>query len=298
MRDVRVAVAQIEPRLGDVAGNLDVHLGALAQARGLGADVLVFPELSLTGYVLRDQVADLAEPVDGPALSRLAAAAHEAGVDVIVGFAEDGPGHRFHNAAAYLSGGAAVRLHRKLFLPTYGLFEEGRDFAAGERLRAFDVDRIGRIGIAVCEDVWHPTTAWLLAQDGAEVLFVLSSGPTRGARDGDGPASVAVWRDLLRMTAQFQTSYVVYVNRIGYEDGLNFGGGSRILDPFGREIAAAAPLETAVVVADLHDETLRRARAAYPLLRDADLELVARELARIRQERFGLPRDDDDRTGP
>ena len=120
MRDVRVALAQTEPRLGDVDANLDVHLETVERAREGGADLVVFPELSLTGYVLRDQVADLAEPVDGPRLARLAEASRD--IDVVVGFAEDGPGHRFHNAAAYLASGRVVHVHRKVHLPTYGLF--------------------------------------------------------------------------------------------------------------------------------------------------------------------------------
>lgn len=292
MRDVRVALAQTEPRLGDVDANLDVHLETVERAREGGADLVVFPELSLTGYVLRDQVADLAEPVDGPRLARLAEASRD--IDVVVGFAEDGPGHRFHNAAAYLASGRVVHVHRKVHLPTYGLFEEGRDFGAGETLRAFAGGRAGRTGIAICEDLWHPTTAWLLAQDGAEILIVTSSGPTRGARTEDGPTSVGVWHDLLRVTAQFQTSYVVYVNRVGYEDGLNFGGGSTVLDPFGRTVVEASALDPDLVFADLRDETLRRARTAYPLLRDADVELVRRELERVRRRRFDLPDDDAD----
>ncbi len=292
MRDFRVALAQIDPALGDLRSNLDLHLRTIETARDAGADLVVFPELSLTGYVLRDQVADLAEPLDGPTLARLADAAR--GIDVVAGLAEDGPGHRFFNATAYLAAGELVHVHRKAYLPDYGLFEEGRDFARGEVLRAFETGTAGRCGIATCEDLWHATTAWLLAQDGAEVVFVPSSGPSRGARDDGGPGSVAVWRELLRMTARFQTTYVVYVNRVGFEDGLNFGGGSMVVDPFGREVATLEPLEPGLAVVDLRDEVLRRARTAYPLLRDTDLELVARELGRIRRSRFDLPEDDDE----
>lgn len=298
MRDVRVALAQIDPALGDIRSNMDLHLRMIESARDAGADVVVFPELSLTGYVLRDQVADLAEPLDGPTIGRLSQAAR--GIDVVAGFAEDGAGHRFFNAAAYLADGKLVHVHRKVYLPDYGLFEEGRDFGRGAVLRAFDSPRAGRCAIATCEDLWHATTAWILAQDGAEVLFVPSSGPSRGARDDTGPGSIAVWRELLRMTARFQTTYVVYVNRVGFEDGLNFGGGSMVIDPFGREVAALEPLEPGLCVVDLHDEVLRRARTAYPLLRDTDLELVARELGRIRRDRFDLPDDDlarDDEEG-
>ena len=135
--------------------------------------------------------------------------------------------------------GRLVHVHRKLYLPTYGLFDEGRDVGAGDALRAFE-NGFGRAGILICEDAWHPTTAWLLAQQGAEVLFVLGNGPTRGAREGRGITSLNVWRDLLRVTAQFQTSWVVYVNRVGVEDGLSFGGGSAVVDPFGR-VTAESP---------------------------------------------------------
>lgn len=291
MRSIRVALAQIDPALGQVDRNLDLHLRALEQAREDGADLVVFPELSLTGYVLRDQVPDVARSIADPTIVRLAEACE--GIDAVVGFVEEGPGVRYHNAAAYLASGDVLHVHRKLYLPTYGLFEEGRDFARGETLRCFDT-RFGRAGILVCEDAWHPTSAWLLAQDGAEFLLVCSSGPTRGARGGDGVTSVAVWHDLMRFTAEFQTSFVVYVNRVGYEDGLNFGGGSCAIDPFGRDLVRMDPLESGLATATLEPEVLRRARTVYPLLRDADIEMVHRELGRIRRQRFDLPDEEEE----
>lgn len=286
MQTVRVALAQIAPKLGDLEANLDIHLEALRLARREKAGIVVFPELSLTGYVLQDQVPELALTRKSPLFKRFLRAA--ANVDIVVGFVEEGPGHKFYNAAAYLSKGRVVHVHRKVYLPTYGMFEEGRDFAAGEMIRAFGAPH-GPSGVLICEDAWHPTSAWILVQDGAEVLFALSSGPTRGARPGRGVTSLPVWHELLRTTAQFQTSFVVYVNRVGYEDGLNFGGGSIALDPFGRTIAALPALTPGLTVAELDASVLRRARAAYPLLRDENLELVNREATRIRQERFQLP---------
>jgi predicted amidohydrolase len=141
----------------------------------------------------------------------------------------------------------------------------------------------------ICEDAWHPSSAWILVQDGAEILFTVSSGPTRGAKPRRGITSLPIWHELLRTTAQLQTSFVVYVNRVGYEDGLNFGGGSIALDPFGRTLASLPALAAGVTVAELDGEVLRRARAAYPLLRDENLELVHREVSRIRHERFQVP---------
>jgi predicted amidohydrolase len=291
MKNLRVAVAQICPKLGNLKANLDLHLDFLERARGGGADLVVFPELSLTGYLLRDQVPDVAQEATGPVLRTLKKACKE--IDALVGFVEEGPGHRFYNSAIYISRGRRVHIHRKLYLPTYGLFDEARDFAPGDRLRAFDT-RFGRAGLLICEDVWHPTSAWLLAQEGAEILFVPSSGPTRGARRGRGITSVAVWRELAVVTAQFQTAYVIYANRVGFEDGLNYGGGSVVVDPFGRTALEMPPLEEGLESVGLEDEVIRRARTAYPLLRDENIELVRRELDRIRRDRFDLPRESDE----
>ena len=287
MKDLRVALAQIAPRLGDLDANLRLHVDVLRRARKQGAHVVLFPELSLTGYLLRDDVPEVALTTEDPRWGPLLRATRE--VDAIVGFVEEAPGHRFHNAAAYLSRGRILHVHRKVYLPTYGMFEEGRDFAPGVLLRAFEAP-FGPAGILVCEDAWHASASWLIAQDGAEVLFVLSSGPTRGVRSAaSDPSSVSVWHQLLRTLAQFQTTWVVYANRVGYEDGLNFGGGSAVFDPFGREAGRLPALEPGLAVVSLEAEVLRRARTAYPLLRDENLDLVRRELERVARRRYDLP---------
>ena len=290
MHDLRVALAQIAPSLGVVDDNLAAHEAWIERARERGASLVVFPELSLTGYLLADQVPDVACRADGLELRRLAEAAGP--LDVVVGFVEEAAGHRFHNAAAYLSGGQVRHVHRKVYLPTYGMFQEGREFAAGDVVRAFDTFG-GPAGMLVCEDLWHAATPWLLAQQGAEMIHVLSNGPTRGTRVEEGLTSIGVWRDLLRVTAQFQTAFMIYVNRVGGEDGLTFGGGSMVVDPFGRVIAELPALDEALEVVELKAQTLRRARTVYPLLRDERLELVHRETARLRAARYDLPDPDE-----
>lgn len=291
MNNLRAALAQIAPKLGDLEANLALHLAAIDRAGRDGADLVVFPELSLTGYLLWDQVPDVAirgaEALPGPILDA------SRKTDLVVGFVEESPGHRFHNSAAYLSGGEVLHVHRKLFLPNYGMFEEARDFAPGDRLRVFETPH-GPAGLLVCEDLWHPTCPWLLAHEGAEMIVVLSAGPTRGAKPSGQITSISVWRELLQVTARFQTTFVVYVNRVGCEDGLSFGGGSMVVDPLGRAVAELPALDEAVASVDLEAEMLRRARTAYPLLRDEDLELVHRELGRIRRQRYGLPADAPD----
>jgi len=286
VKTLRVALAQIAPKLGQLEENLDLHARTLRHARREKADLVVFPELSLTGYLLRDQVPDVSVRAGSPWFRKIAALSR--GVDVVVGFVEETAGHRYCNAAAFLSRGRLVHIHRKVYLPTYGMFDEGRDFAAGDRVRAFPT-RFGPVGVLICEDLWHPMCAWLLAQQGAEILIAPSCGPTRGARSGRGITSVAVWHDLLCVTARFQTSFIVYVNRVGYEDGLSFGGGSTVADPFGRLVGSLPPIEEGLATVDLDAEVLRRARTAYPLLRDENLDLMYRELQRLRDLRYDLP---------
>jgi NAD+ synthase (glutamine-hydrolysing) len=291
MKTLRVALAQIAPVLGDLERNLALHLDRADRAASDGASVVVFPELSLCGYLLRDHVPEVALTRESPVLLRLAEASRR--IDILFGFVEESRDHRFYNAAGYFAGGRLVHLHRKLYLPTYGMLDEARDFGAGHLLRPFESPH-GANGILICEDLWHPTSSWLLAQEGAEVIYAISSSPTRGAKPGREVTTVAVWRQLLQVTAQFQTTFMVYVNRIGCEDGLTFGGGSIVVDPFGRVVAEIPALEDALVVAELDGEALRRARAAYPLLRDERLDLVHRELERIRRRRYELPQGRDE----
>jgi predicted amidohydrolase len=276
---LRIALAQVEPILGDLAANVRMHLRWIKEARRRGADLVVFPELSLTGYLLQDLVAEVAVRLDSPEpLRPLLAMSRRLGL--VFGLVEETEGHRYHNSAVFLEGGRIRHVHRKVYLPTYGMFDEGRDFAAGDSLQAFPT-RLGRMGMLICEDVWHPSTALVLAQDGADYLLVLSAGPTEGIDRRGGLTSQTTWKDLVKVTSQLQTLFVAYVNRVGFEDGINFSGGSSVVDPFGRTIAQAKILEEDLVVCDLDRSDLRRARTFYPLLRDERLPLLWKEVGRL-----------------
>ncbi len=276
---LRIALAQVEPVLGDLAANVTMHLRWAKDAARLGADLVVFPELSLTGYLLQDLVADVAVRLDSPVPIRPLLAMSRR-LSLAFGMVEETEGHRYHNSAVFLEGGRIRHVHRKVYLPTYGMFDEGRDFAAGDRLQAFPT-RLGRMGMLICEDFWHSSTALLLAQDGADYLLVLSAGPTEGIDGRGGLTSLETWRDVVKVTAQLQTIFVTYVNRVGFEDGINFSGGSCVIDPFGHTIAEAKILNEDLVVCDLNRALLRRARTSYPLLRDERLPVLSREVRRL-----------------
>ena len=276
---LRIALAQMEPALGDLARNVALHGRLAREAARRGAQLIIFPELSLTGYLLQDLVAEVGLRVDNPRPIRPLLEMSRR-IALVVGLVEETEGHRYHNAALYLENGRIRHVHRKVYLPTYGMFDEGRYFAAGDRLEAFPTS-LGRMGMLICEDAWHPSTALVLAQDRADYLLVLSSSPTEGIDRRTGLSSVSTWRNLMTVTSQLQTLFVAWVNRVGFEDGINFAGGSCAVDPFGRTIAEAKLLEEDLVVCDLKRSELRRARTFYPLLRDERLPVLSREIDRL-----------------
>jgi predicted amidohydrolase len=275
---MRIALAQIAPALGDVERNLALHEKTAQEALDQGAGLVIFPELSLTGYFLKDLVPTVAETLDGPALARLRELSLR--VALVVGFVEESRDHRFFNAAAYLEAGEIRRVHRKVYLPTYGIFDEQRYLAAGDACRAFDAP-FGRTALLVCEDFWHPALVYVAIQDGADVLICPSASPGRGLTRGGTFANAAAWETANRAYAQLFTSYVLYAGRVGYEDGACFWGGSEVIGPGGEVVAKAPYAAEALLVAELDRAELRRARIANPLRRDERLELTLRELRRI-----------------
>ena len=282
MRHFRLAVAQIAPTLGDLEKNLALHEKMARQAIEQSANLLVFPELSLTGYFLKDQVPSVALRADSPLLQRFRELSLR--VAMVLGFVEEAPGHRFYNAAAYLEGGEIRHIHRKVYLPTYGIFDEARYLAAGDRIRAFDT-ALGRMAILICEDLWHSAAPAIAAWDGAEILICPSASPGRGLGQAEPFQNATTWERTLRTCGDLLTSYVVYANRVGYEDGACFWGGSEVVTPSGEPLAKARYLEEDLLLAEMDPSCLRRARVANPLLRDERMELTLRELSRIIQAR-------------
>jgi len=295
MRRRVLALAQIAPVLGDLAQNLALHEVKIAESKAAGADLVIFPELSLTGYQLQDLAPEVAMRRTDPRLQSLAKLT-SGGPSAVVSFVESTDDHRLFAAAALLEGGEVRHVARKCYLPTYGLFGERRFLAAGDAIRATRAALGGSaagdvgIGIGVCEDFWHPTLPAILAQDGAELLINVAAGPARGASvDADqGLGSAASWGTLLRATAALTTSYVAFTNRVGVDESLIFWGGSRVIGPDGVVIAEAPLFEEALLLAEIDLDEVARARSALPLLRDERLELTRREFDRIIATRAGL----------
>lgn len=279
--DFSVALLQIKPKLGRVADNLALIQEQVEQAIAQQADLAVLPELALTGYFLKDLVPEVALPLDSPEIAILKELSQR--ISIAVGFVEVTADFQFYNSAAWFEDGELKHLHRKVYLPTYGLFDEQRYLGRGDRFRAFDT-KFGRVGLLVCEDMWHLSAPYLLAMDGATTLVCLSSSPGRGV-DEQTLGTATAWRNLTTSTARFLTCRVVYVNRVGYEDGVGFWGGSHLVAPSGEVVAAAPEFEPAILQISLTDAELRRERISSPLVRDENLCITLRELSRIDQER-------------
>ena len=277
---VTIALAQFQPRKGDYAANL-VRIGAmLTQASTLDArpQLVCFPETSLSGYFLEGGVREHAVTAGQLAADLHGVYGQQAHVDVCVGFYEVWQ-NKLYNSALYVSLGGAVpivrHVHRKVFLPTYGLFDEERFVERGREVRAFDT-AFGRVAMLVCEDVWHSLTGTIAALDGAQLIIVPTAPPARGASprtdEVPEPASSSRWERLARDMADEHGIYVALVHLVGSEGGKQFPGSALLAGPRG-DVRARGPLwDEALVIAHLDLNDVTRARADMPLI--ADLETM------------------------
>jgi predicted amidohydrolase len=263
-----VAVAQIETVLGDVTANLDKHLDVIAEARAASVDVLVFPELSLTGYSLDVRARDIALHADDRLFHKIAQAGGP--MAVTVGYVESGP-VRPYNAAMTVRDGRALANHRKLNLPGYGRLEEPKWFGGGEALDCFEIAPGWRAATLICADLWNPALVHVAACAGASLLLV----PISSAHEavGEGFSNPHGWQVALDFYSMMYGLPILMANRVGREGALTFWGGSRILDGFGRVVASAAGAEC-LVVGRLRSADVEKARGLLPTVRDSDPALV------------------------
>jgi NAD+ synthase (glutamine-hydrolysing) len=270
---------QFKPRKADVEGNLQA-VAARVTAAASEADLVVFPETALSGYFLEGGVSEAA--LSAERLAELLGAPPTDAPDVVLGFYERWR-RRLYNSAAYLTpehGAWKVRhVHRKMFLPTYGVFDEARFVEAGTEVRSFDT-RFGRVGLLICEDMWHTLPSTILALGGAELIVVVSASPARDFGPGGNgrPANLERWERLAPAAAVEHGVFVVVAQLVGSEGGKLFPGGSLAVGPDGRILARGPLMEEGVTIAALDPGALDRARVASPLL--ADLEQMLPHLRR------------------
>jgi len=276
---VKLAIVQFKPRKGEVEANLAALGDVFAQlaAEEKPYDLIVFPEAALTGYFLEGAVYELAFSTNTLA-ERLARLWRERApvkrlkpVDVAIGFYEN-DGGTYHNSAMYLhvtpEHHEVIHVHRKMFLPTYGVFDEERFLSRGRRLQAFDT-RFGRMALLICEDMWHALMPTIAAIKGARALIVPSASPGRGIEGREGELeSIRYWHELLHATAVEHGVFIFYAGLAGFEGGKGMTGSSRVVDPRGATLAEAPALGTCIIRADIDFGEVDLARASLPLLGD------------------------------
>ncbi|MFQ6108323.1 MAG: nitrilase-related carbon-nitrogen hydrolase [Candidatus Aminicenantales bacterium] len=276
---MKVGLAQISPVLGNVKKNLDLHFRTIEKARKKEVDLLVFPELSLTGYTLKDLVEEVAlRPEKDPLFSKLKAASRD--LSLVVGFVEEKERGLFHNSAAFLSGGKILHIHRKVFAPTYGMFEEMKFFALGRNFRPF-LTPFGKAGMMICYDFLHYGASYLLFAGGSEIIIVISAAPGRGLSENDAYESNRMWELMGEAISRFSSVFLFYCNRVGFEDGKHFAGGSFIFDPMGKLLAKASTLEEELLVKEINLNDIRETRKKWPYRRDEKPEIILESLKRI-----------------
>ncbi len=277
---MRITLAQVDAALGDLDANLSRAERAVAEAAGERSELVVFPELHLTGYSIGAVAEDVSMRADDERLQRLGERA--GGGAVLAVFVVDGPGIHTYISAAYLHGGRLVHLHRKLYLPTYMSFEERKHFTPGPAMRAFPGVGGTRTAVLLCNDAWQPQLAFLATQDGARLLLVpAASAQSQFPEHYD---SRTYWRDITRFYARMFQLFVVFVNRVGTEGDLHFWGGSHIVDPWGEIVAEAPEGVEHLLTADIDLADVRRRRRAIPLVKEARLALINREVGRLLDE--------------
>ena len=278
---MNIAIAQIAPKLGDVAANLEMHLDLLEKARKKKAGLVVFPELGLTGYTLKDLVEEVAlDPRSDPRFAKFVA--QTKGLSAVVGFVEESPAEKglFYNAAAFVADGRIVHVHRKVYLPTNGLFEEAKFFAQGREFRTFDAP-FGRVGLLICRDFLHYGASYVHYASGADMIVCISAAPGRGVGGGDAFETGRMWELMGEAVSYFSSAFVVYANRVGVEDGVTFAGGSFVFAPGGRPAGRAAAVDPDFAVLPIDLAAVGRARRHWLFKRDEKPEVIWRSLERI-----------------
>lgn len=275
---MNIRIEQMKPVLGNTEENLLKMVELIEKGIEAGDEIIIFPELALNGYMLEDIVFETAMK-NVPAI--LLEKSKE--ISIIFGMAELGEEEYPYNTAYYLEDGKVIHKHRKVYLPDYGMFSEGRYFGSGEKIRAFDT-KFGRMGMLVCEDAWHQSAHYILSQDGAKYIFSIANAP---ARLGVNKSSVSsTWKALLKSSSISNGVFNIMTNRAGVEDGVTFFGNSVIIDPCGEVVREADYFKEETLCCCIDSSCIRRARISAPVFKAEKIDLTVRELKRIQKNRF------------
>lgn len=275
MQKFKLAVAQTKPRLGDLRWNLDKHLEAAESASDRGANLILFPELSLTGYSVRDLNSEVALKVGDVFFDPLKSLSRKISIAVGTVLKDDAGGIR--NSLVYLEDGVTKHVHYKVYLPTYGIFEEQRYFLPGKKVQAFDT-KFGKLGLLICEDLWHVSLPYLLAIQGVRLILASAASPTRLSGDSPEHSGHIANSEQHKSFARLLSLFLAFAGRVGFEDGVNFWGGSEVVSPHGEIIASARLFDEDAILSEIDLAEVDRARLFARHFLDENPELVSAHL--------------------
>jgi len=263
--DFKIALAQIECKRADKTDNIRKIEQTTQHARKQGAELIVFPELSLTGYVVRDEIYELAEPIPGPATEAVEKIAQKTKTYIVFGMPElsEKAQATIHNTAVLVGPEGLIGKYQKMYLPTHSVFEEKRYFRPGYQAAAFDT-KLGKIGLIICYDIFFPEVSRLTRLEGAQLIVCISA----------SPAIRRMFFETLTVARALEnTAFLAYVNLVGIEDGLQFCGGSKLVGPNGRILAKARYDKEDMIMGTVNYAHIRPVEAFVPTLRDLRPEL-------------------------
>lgn len=276
---MKVALAQISPHLGDLEKNFELHIKYIKKAKKKNVDLLIFPELSLTGYTLKDLVEEVALPLEtNTFINQLKTASCD--LSLVFGFVEEKERGLYYNSAAFLAEGKILHVHRKVFLPTFGMFEEGKFYAQGKNFHTFSTP-FGNAGMMICRDFLSYGACYLLFAGDSEIIIVISAAPGRGITGKESYETSRMWESMGETISRFSNAFLIYCNRVGFEDGKHFAGGSFIYSPLGQLVAKASYLDKDFLIQEINLNDIREARKKWPYKRDDKPEVILEALKRI-----------------
>ena len=275
---MKIRAIQFSPALGNIAKNLEFHVKKIEKAVADKKDLIIFPELSITGYHLKDILYDVSLTPDDEIITHFKELSRK--IDIVIGAPFEEPKGIIYNCAFYFSRGELIHNHRKVQLPNFGMFEEQMIFKAGDQFRTFKAGDF-TAGIIICREMLFPVIAYLYYLQGVDFLIGVSNSPYRGLSKKEGFSSLKLWERVGEVFAINYHQNYVFVNRTGFEDGIGFGGGSFYAAPGQGIVQKAAYFDEETLDFEIGKQAVRRSRISGNYLRDDKPEVIFNELKRI-----------------
>ncbi len=274
---MRVTMAQTNPVFGDVQENLENMITLIYQYKN-ETDLIVFPELSLTGYLLKEKVYDLAITIGSQEIKQICEVSRETGINVMFGFIENGKGTRVYNSSVFIKDGEVSSIQRKIYPTTYGIFEEGKYFARGKKVKVDELQDFTS-SMLICNDLWHPSLPHIAAHKHCSLLVCLINSPEGGL--GSTYSSSIGWERLGQFYAGIYGCYVIIVNRVGEEEDKSFYGNSKVIDPYGQVVDQCPFNDESTQTCEIDYSKVKEIRKILPIMRDEDVDLTIRHYQEI-----------------